>query len=794
MTSWISLYPKWFADECNSIARSYPHFRRDERLLHEGLLCFFGDIMVRTPAGTTRFPVRLVFLEATPYAAPIVTPIEKLPDFDTEGGIVGDMPPPKFFNRRHQMSAGGLCLFHTDARTVTGGEIIRAREVLRRAELWFVGQITGRWPPDFFENGIQSHFRYCCDILLSKTFFSQELGERGSFVAVRDLNRNLLGGSKVIPPLIMTMVTTVSHGVESVLDAREDIQNIYPWLTNDAWQPARVVESETKRASDPHWQLITERGHWWSLPAEPEPFHDGAGLLKALQSVAPDGDSWRMLSNTLGSDLATSDKHLVGLRYVAQNGQVVWLVLEFTTENPADQSGIPMIVPDSQKRDRFERAAVACYHVHGARIDDIQLRNSTVVDTAVRTKAVALIGLGALGSKVAELLAQAGVGAFKLCDYDVLTVGNVARHVGGLRQFGERKTRVVAMRLWDINPYLRIPILLNDDAANSLDRLKEFITDVDLVVSTTADEGTESAINQAAVLANKTVVYGRAMRRGSVGRVFFVRPRVDACKACLAAHSLDSQSADWINVDERDEDVLLHECGRPVIPASAIDLSMIASLVARTALDLLEGQETTTNHLVWSRDRAPDIHADLSEPLSTALRHLSPRGDCPICREWGITRVALAPNVESAITSETSANGDTETGGILIGYVEGDTAHVLRATGPGPNAVKTGMRFERDVEYTQAQLDSAASELGDKGSYLGEWHSHLVSDPSPSGQDILSLTGIASSPNYSTNCPVMMIAGLDKSSNQVSALKAWSFPVESRVFEIPVVIMLGGPT
>ena len=68
--------------------------------------------------------------------------------------------------------------------------------------------------------------------------------------------------------------------------------------------------------------------------------------------------------------------------------------------------------------------------------------------------------------------------------------------------------------------------------------------------------------------------------------------------------------------------------------------------------------------------------------------------------------------------------------------------------------------------------------------YIGEWHSHLVAEPVPSGRDALSLTGIAQSSNYATNCPIMLICGFDQEKKTVGSLKGWVFPVESSMREV----------
>lgn len=112
---------------------------------------------------------------------------------------------------------------------------------------------------------------------------------------------------------------------------------------------------------------------------------------------------------------------------------------------------------------------------------------------------------------------------------------------------------------------------------------------------------------------------------------------------------------------------------------------------------------------------------------------IPPSADCPVCREPPITEVVLDEATNRFIVSETEAHPSVETGGILVGYVdEKRRAVITRATGPGPKAVRTAVRFQRDMDYVQNELDRAAKELGQKGSYQGERHSHLEPTPEPS--------------------------------------------------------------
>lgn len=789
MKNWISLYPQWYINERNSISRSYPDFRVDEGLLKEGILCYFGELKIRISGGTNRQAIQLLFPDSTPYELPVVIPIESLPEFD-DNGRVTKSPKEVFFDQRHQMTTGALCLFQRETRNAEGGETIHTVDVLGRAEEWFIGFHTGRWPPDSYESELETHFLYGGDILLSKPFYSTELTGSGRFFMARDMRRIIDAVSIDDPPFIVTVFTKSSEeGVEAVYDARENLECIFPWLGDEAWKPDKLIELEENRQTDSLWKLSTDHGYWWSLFEEPLPFHNGAGLLRELDKVAPEGNGWNLLSKALGAELTTRSEHYFALRYPGRSGGIEWLVLKLNTPNKRTASGGYIFGKDSEKQEEFKNASVYCFRVHGVRPEQVQLRNKGVINECVRDKTVALIGLGALGAKVAELLAQAGIGSFLLCDMDRLTTGNIARHVGGISDFGAKKTRVVKTRLHNINPHIKKIIIFDSSINSNMELLEKFIVPADIVISTTADENVESAINQIAVINRKTVVYGRAMRRGSMGRIFLVRPGEDACKKCIGIHAEEARKGEeapegWIAVSEREQDILLHECGRPVIPASAVDLSFVASLIARMSLDVLEGKTSTDNHWVWSREAASDVDPRFDKPFTTVSGSLPRLENCPACQEPDVTSVSLPKEIRDFIYSEVESSVDAETGGVLIGYVQGRKAFVTRATGPGPKAIKSATRFERDVEYVQNELERATSELGERGLYIGEWHSHLETAPKPSPTDITSLFGIAESTNYATRCPVMLIAGLNTITKQVERLKSWSFPISGRIYSI----------
>jgi len=784
--SWITLYPQYYVEERELLAEHYPDFKLDEKRLTHGQLVFYGELVVRPPGGAKRHPIILLYPEGFPYEHPCVIPIKAMPSWGSDGSIAAK-PESEYFDHRHQMHAGNLCLFQRETRAIPGDDILRGIDILHRAELWFLGHHTGNWPPDTAESELEAHFERVTDVLIAEPFFSDDLDGFGRMFLVWDIRRRWEGHHKEIGPLVFVGLTEEA-GMIRARDGQSILSRLYPWITEDIWKLAATENNEADEYD------LVRTGYWWSIPNEPSPFRDGKGFLRALDSAAVDTTAWDMLKTRLGADLTTSPYHCLALRYPGRQEGWEWLVLWMPRpENEKTVGGGVLIRSDDESQRAFENSRVGVIRVHRLAPHVLQGRNKGVVRIdRVAEKTVALIGLGALGSQVAELLAKAGVKNFRLCDSDWLAPGNVARHVGGIHEFGARKISVIKRRLLEINPYLEFPDshVVEGSAVASLKCLRGFLRDADLTVCTTADENVEAIINQIAVIERHPVLYGRTIRRGAMGRVFLVRPGKDACKACLAGYAHAGRSGktvpdDWIDVREDHGDVLYHECGRPIIAGSGVDLSFVATLLARVAIDFLEEAIDEQNHWLWSRLPAPDVDERLDRAFTTLVGHIPRCPGCGDCEEPDVREVILTQEVEEQIRTECLRTPDVETGGILIGFVDDQgRAIVLRATEPGPNAAKSKTVFRRDVEFVQAELDHAAKELGQRGVYLGEWHSHLVSDPEPSTTDIDSLFGISKAVNYLTRCPVMVIAGVDTKTRKVSSFRSWVFPIGGRMYPI----------
>lgn len=112
--------------------------------------------------------------------------------------------------------------------------------------------------------------------------------------------------------------------------------------------------------------------------------------------------------------------------------------------------------------------------------------------------------------------------------------------------------------------------------------------------------------------------------------------------------------------------------------------------------------------------------------------------------------------VADMIKQESQERYPLETGGILIGKIEGDRVIVAHGVGPGPNAIHEPAKFLRDGEYAQQQLDTYVAMSEGDDDYIGEWHSHPI-PVGPSLRDRESISWISTRPAYNQKEPVLIL-------------------------------------
>ena len=148
----------------------------------------------------------------------------------------------------------------------------------------------------------------------------------------------------------------------------------------------------------------------------------------------------------------------------------------------------------------------------------------------LRKSSVAIVGLGALGSNSAELLARAGIGNLILIDRDIAELSNLQRQrLFDEDDIGKPKALAAKERLNKINSDVKINIFIDDLNFENINKLLENKTG--LILDCIDNLETRFLINDFSIKNKIPFVYSSAV--GSKGYVFDVVPSKTPCLRCF---------------------------------------------------------------------------------------------------------------------------------------------------------------------------------------------------------------------------------------------------------------------
>ncbi|MDO4870125.1 MAG: ThiF family adenylyltransferase [Bacillota bacterium] len=155
---------------------------------------------------------------------------------------------------------------------------------------------------------------------------------------------------------------------------------------------------------------------------------------------------------------------------------------------------------------------------------------------------VCIIGIGALGASVANMLAQAGVGYLRLIDRDIVELTNLQRQALFTEADVEQqlpKAEAARMHIAQMNSEIELDARIVDVNPYNIEKL---ITDVDVVVDGLDNLETRYLLNEACDKFGVRYVYGGVV--GSGGMVMNVLPGEGPCLECLLGELPEEGSYD----------------------------------------------------------------------------------------------------------------------------------------------------------------------------------------------------------------------------------------------------------
>lgn len=346
----------------------------------------------------------------------------------------------------------------------------------------------------------------------------------------------------------------------------------------------------------------TTAGLWVKIPRVPcvDPWHAPATmgeLRNLLQSMGIDFDG---TLSRFGRALRDGKRHLVLLGFPillevgGENTLYHWQALMLPVLSHGKINGFRPIESAYSARDRLQittdSTPVQWVSSHNWSPPEISTRGR--MSTALCSSRILVIGVGALGSMLTELLGRAGCSDFVVIDGERLAVGNLSRHTLQLSDVCTSKATGIASRLRNINPHARVhPIALPfppiDDAS------KAAVRECKLVIDCTADDTVLERMKRFDWQGERLFVSASVGMHAKRLFLFFARgnhfPHDEFRRAVDPLIGLE--------LEEHRGEHLPREgvgCWHPVFPSRADDLWAMASIVSKQIEEIMPDEHSVS--------------------------------------------------------------------------------------------------------------------------------------------------------------------------------------------------------
>lgn len=295
----------------------------------------------------------------------------------------------------------------------------------------------------------------------------------------------------------------------------------------------------------------------------------------------------------------------------------------------------PGRVPETLELSRYLNSAPAPQRLKVKRVDSswIHGRDADPRAQLLAQKKVAIIGIGSVGSFVAELLAASGVGSLTLIDNETLTFANAGRHLLGVNSEGTYKSQEVADLLQKRFPHHFITGLISDGQSFLREAAAQHQS-YDLILSLAGDWELDCLLNDQYLsplsASCKHVIFGWTEPHAVAGHAVLLTGG-NGCFLCR----FEENGLPKLKIAKWRQETMLSEpaCGGSFQPYGPVEIMVINSMIASLAVDWLLGKASSNLHRVYVSDEAR-IHETGGEVTS----------------EWRSLRGAVPGDVSAVLT------------------------------------------------------------------------------------------------------------------------------------------------
>lgn len=401
----------------------------------------------------------------------------------------------------------------------------------------------------------------------------------------------------------------------------------------------------------------------------------------------------------------------------------------------------------------------------------VNRRDGGTLLAALTSKRVLLLGCGALGSAVAEMVLRSSAAKLHLIDNGIVKPGILVRQRYADSDIGSAKAKALQAHLQAIGLECMVTADDGNLANQALSRfdLKEWDLVIDATASVSAAHRIEEELKaQSIPIPLLSMSVSAAAENGSVlvkMPQYSGGPHYIARQAKLAAFAKDGGhplvNAFW----PEHETVKVFQpepgCSAPTFIGSAADIDHHAAGLLNIGLSRIKSlapDAASLDLVAASWSRADDIKRHrLSYTFKGYARHSEQRHGYVVLRS---DVAALDMTSELKRIARTRSN-KIETGGLIFGEI--DDAHqviwVDSVSGPPPDSTASETKFLCGTAGTKELNAFKSAASGKSSRFIGIWHTHPISRGRPSQDDLHAMLELLHFQEFPPRQVVMLIVG-----------------------------------
>lgn len=416
-------------------------------------------------------------------------------------------------------------------------------------------------------------------------------------------------------------------------------------------------------------------------------------------------------------------------------------------------------------------ASIAWCRVLENRPEIVVRRDEATLSNWLIDKNILLLGAGALGSPIAEDIVRAGARCLHVVDNDTVKPGILVRQRYAKRDIARSKATCLATRLEDLSLGCEV-IPHFQDIRHELHTYVD-LGAIDLIIDATASQFVSHYLESLTANGDLPVplasvsVSARAEHGMITVRMpeFHGGPIEIARRSKLAVFSQNqiSQCAEAFWPEQTEETVFQPEpgCSEPTFIGSASAVGFHASGLLTLGLQRVSRLERDTA----SCDFLPGVELPGGRGGDGVLSYVF-ESMTQFTEDIHGYAVRVDAAAQASINAEIARSkrvvgSRVETGGLLFGEIDDShqTIWLDGATMPPSDSEASAEKFLCGTEGTDEVADSIRARTKGSSRFVGIWHTHPVSPPQPSTDDLQAMVRLLLEQDKTPRHVVMMIVG-----------------------------------